>query len=113
MRGMGGWERTLRRSASLAAGRGDQGTGRGYGRAALVDEGIFVQGGNGRIVLDIDVIVVDVGLVMQFLAQVSKSGWKSGGCVPRTQMGWVDIIPLRSGNEGRGALHPADAEWCD
>jgi hypothetical protein len=58
-------------------------------------------------------IIVNIGLVMQFLEQVSKSSPKGGGCFPRKQIGEDDIIPLRSGNEGRGALHPAGAEWCD
>jgi hypothetical protein len=58
---------TLRRTAGLVAGRGSEGAGRCDGRAALVDEGIFVQGGDGGIVLDVDVVIVDVCLVMQLL----------------------------------------------
>lgn len=63
----------MRRTTGLVAGRGCEGTSRSDGGAALVDEGIFVQGGHRGIVLNVDVVIVDVCLVMQLLRDCQQT----------------------------------------
>jgi len=57
----------LRRTTGFVAGGSSEGAGRSDGRATFVDKGVFVQRCNGWVVLDVYMIVVNIGFVMQFL----------------------------------------------
>lgn len=59
------------RAAGLLTGVSAQGTRGGDGSAALEDEGIFVEGGDGRVGDDLNSVVVNVGLVVKFLLDLS------------------------------------------
>lgn len=61
-------------SAGLLSGRGHEGTGGVDGGAGLLHKGVLVERGHGRVVLNVDTLVLDVGNVVEFLLDFLGGG---------------------------------------